>query len=351
MRVLIVGGGLSGVCLAHQLEQRNVDYKIIDKGKNHSSVIAAGMINPMVFRKMVKTWKGDDLIPYLKTFYPYVESKVGASFFFPRKIRRLFSTPEEAELWKQREQDNNYSDYIFRNDQNTTQDTPDYAKAKHGAGIVNSPGYIDSRIFMKSNHTYFLQQNKLDFSYFDFQQLDPVTASYKGEKYDAIVFSEGYQAKENPYFKYLPLNQTKGEVLIVSSQELRKDEILNRKCFVLPTQDGNYRLGATFDWDTTDVSTTEEGKTELLQQYAQLSSAQLTVLDQEAGIRPTVTDRRPLLGKHPTHERLLIFNGMGTKGYMLAPYFANHFCDHLLNNEKLDEEVDIRRFQKKHFTA
>jgi len=349
MRVLIVGGGLSGICLAHHLEELNVPFKLVDRGSNYSSRIAAGMINPMVFRKMVKTWKGDLLIPYLQRFYPAVEQKVGQRFFFPRTIRRVFSTPEEAELWKVRTLDTDYKEYIFIGEVNDTKHTPDYTKATYGNGIVKSPGYIDARIFMNVNHAYFEKKKKLMLEAFDFDSFDEKTLTYKSEPFDAVVFSEGYQGKDNPFFHYLPLQQTKGEVLIVESEELKKDEILNRKCFILPTVDGKFRLGATFTWNTSDPSPTEKAREELLDQYEKLSSAPISVLDQEGGIRPTVTDRRPLIGEHPTKKGIYIFNGMGTKGYMIAPYFAAHFCDHLLKQKPLDEEVDIQRFYNKHF--
>jgi glycine/D-amino acid oxidase-like deaminating enzyme len=147
----------------------------------------------------------------------------------------------------------------------------------------------------------------------------------------------------------LPLQQTKGEVLTVASDDLKRDEILNRKCFILPIENGDFKLGATFSWDKTDTKPTDEAREELLGQYKQLSTARLTILEQEGGIRPTVVDRRPLIGEHPEYEGLFIFNGMGTKGYMLAPYFSEHLLLHALYSEKLDDEVNIQRFYKKYF--
>lgn len=346
-KVLIVGGGLSGICLAHQLEERGVNYLMIDQGINESSVIAAGMINPMVFRKMVKTWRGDDLIPYLKKFYTQVEDRVGQHFFFPRKIRRVFSTQDERNYWLQRLQDSDYEDYIHLLED--AEPIPDYVVNKFGNGWVKSPGYVDAKRFMKSNHDYFLQKEKLRLKNFDFQSFDANAKSYKDEFFTHVVFAEGYRGKFNPYFNYLPLQQTKGEVLTIRSDAFRKDEILNRKCFVLPLEQGDFKLGATFSWDTTDTVPTDKARKQLLEQYDQLSTAKIEILDQEGGIRPTVTDRRPLLGEHPELEGLFIFNGMGTKGYMIAPYFSEHFVNHLLEGEKLDDEVAIERFYKKHY--
>ncbi|MEL7021711.1 MAG: hypothetical protein AAGK47_08885, partial [Bacteroidota bacterium] len=60
--------------------------------------------------------------------------------------------------------------------------------------------------------------------------------------------------------------------------------------------------------------------------------------------RPTVKDRRPFLGKHPDFSRLAIFNGLGTKGASLGPYFAQQMTNHLLQQTALEPDVDITRF-------
>lgn len=347
MNVLIIGGGLSGICLGHTFQDKNIEFKILDAGVNHSSKIAAGMINPMVFRKMVKTWKGDELIPFLNEFYPTIEKKIGAQFFFPRKIRRVFSTKDEKDYWNLRLNDEEYQDYIHPYEDSNP--TPKYAINEFGSGWVKSPGYIDAKIFIKENQRYFIDEGKMITESFDFEKFDPDNGTYKGEKFTHFIFSEGYQAIENPYFKYLPFVLTKGEVLSIKNNELRTNEILNRKCFVLPAQDGTFKLGSTFEWNTTDTSPSEDAKEQLLTQYSQLTTAPATVVDQEAGIRPTVADRRPLIGVHPERENLYIFNGMGTKGYMLAPYFADEFYRHLVEDAPLNSEVDIKRFFRKHF--
>jgi glycine/D-amino acid oxidase-like deaminating enzyme len=48
---------------------------------------------------------------------------------------------------------------------------------------------------------------------------------------------------------------------------------------------------------------------------------------------------------HPEHDQLLVFNGLGTKGVMLAPYFANKMARFTLKDEPLPEEVNISRFK------
>lgn len=342
MNVIIVGAGLSGICIAHELEKHNIPYQIIDKNKNYSTRVAGGMINPMTFRRMIKTWKGDELLPTIAKYYPEIEKKVGERFFFPIKIRRIFSTPEEQKMWEEKVDDNSYLSYL--SSINKPEETPPYITNKFGNGFVKTPGYIESKTFLISNQKYFKNKNTLINADFDYQALDTERKTYQGKSYTHLIFAEGFEGENNPYFNYLPFKNAKGETLTIQSRVINRDEILNRKCFILPTQDGNFRLGSTYSWGTKDPSPTEAAKEELINNYLDLSSAAMEILNHQAGIRPTAMDRRPMIGEHPEHKGLYFFNGMGAKGFMIAPYFAIQFVKFLQGKEELEKEVDIKRF-------
>ena len=63
-----------------------------------------------------------------------------------------------------------------------------------------------------------------------------------------------------------------------------------------------------------------------------------------AGVRPTVKDRRPLVGRHSEYKNLYMLNGLGTRGVMIAPYVAKELFEFIENDEALDIEIDINRF-------
>jgi glycine/D-amino acid oxidase-like deaminating enzyme len=168
--------------------------------------------------------------------------------------------------------------------------------------------------------------------------------SFNGVAYDDVIFCEGYLGKENPWFGSLPLNQTKGETLTIKSDGIPEDESVNRKCFILPLGNQQFKVGSTYEWHTSTLNTTEKGREEILEKAAYLTNAKIEVIDQAVGIRPTVIDRRPLIGTHPEHKNYHIFNGLGTKGYMLAPTLSREFIAYLLDGTALDAEVNIDRF-------
>ena len=87
-------------------------------------------------------------------------------------------------------------------------------------------------------------------------------------------------------------------------------------------------------------------KSKLIEKLNNILTVPYDVVDHKAGIRPTVSDRKPLIGFHPEHPSVGIFNGMGTKSVMIAPYFAKQFADHLVHNKPLDALADVQRFRR-----
>lgn len=93
-----------------------------------------------------------------------------------------------------------------------------------------------------------------------------------------------------------------------------------------------------------DDKPSERGLSELKAALNSTLKLPYKIVDHLAAIRPAVKDRRPLVGFHYTLPNVAIFNGMGTKGFSLAPYLANQFADSLLGGYSLQPEINVRRF-------
>jgi glycine/D-amino acid oxidase-like deaminating enzyme len=345
MRVLIVGAGLAGYTAAHHLLNSRAEITMIDSEKNVSSSVAAGIINPIVFRRTTLSWRLAELLEYGYPFYQNLEQKLNASFFRKIPIRRLFSHEQEREAWEKKQTQEAYQPYLkvlshedleFPIEQNT-----------FGTGVVLQAATVDSKAFLEANKRFFEERGMLQTAVFDYSELDPVKAKYNGKTYDYILFCEGKDGKYNPYFSYLPLTQTKGEVLTIQLQDLPRDESLNRKCFLMPQPDGTWKTGSNYVWDTDDSTPTEDAKAEILRNLESITSEKPEIVFHEAGVRPTVDDRRPLLGTHPEFPKLAIANGLGAKGFMTAPLVIKELIDHLLSDSALHPETTIQRFSGK----
>ena len=341
---LIVGGGIAGLSLAFSMYERNIPFKLIDAKKNYSSIIAAGLINPIVFRRTTKSWRVDEFTPYLESFYKKIEALVGLNFFHPISIRRIFAHEQERNEWEKKQLQPEYSSYL--NEISTEDNAFSNPKNNFGTGTIERAYYVSTVTFMEQAYRFLEENNFIQYEEVNYSDFDTTTTSYKDEVYEKIFFCQGYTNAENPWFGSLPIQCTKGETLTVHSTQLPKDVSLNLKCFVLPIGNQEFKVGATYDWNSTDLSITEKGKEQLEAHLKTLTDAPYTIIDQKAGIRPTVLDRRPLLGKHSEFPNLILFNGLGTKGYMMAPLLANELLDHVFNNSPLDPEVNIQRFEK-----
>lgn len=344
MHYLIIGQGLAGSLLAHRLEEQGVTFKIMDSGINESSRIAAGIINPIVFRRVTKSWMVDECMEEAVQYYLSLEKKLAEDFLFSRTIRRAFSSEQEIDSWKKKSETPEFNNYISHPDETT--EIPDYLNAPFGNGIVNSAFYVDAKKFIDANTAYFKKKGVLIRDEFDYSKIIKSGCNIDGEHFDRVVFCEGYRGLSNPFFNDLPLTATKGQILELKIEGIvNKNEILNRKCFLLQMEDGSFKSGATYEWDSPNTKITEEARIELCEKLEGLINLKFEVTGQEAGVRPTTNDRRPLMGVHKEQNKLFIFNGLGAKGYLLGPILSKNMAEYLVLDLPLRNEVNINRFR------
>ena len=344
MKILIVGGGIAGISVSLQLINRGINVSVIDNGINQSTSVAAGLINPIVFRRTTKSWRADEFIPYLEAFYQELERMSNSTFFFPLKIRRVFSSEQEQNDWKKKEERADYQHFLKKI---TKQDNEyNLVPCPYGTARVDKCFWVNSLEFMEAGKRVIEKQGLWINQPFDYSKFDAKDKKYEDIAYDSVVFCEGYQVRNNPLFNLLAISPTKGQVLTVSAQTLPEDESLNRKCFVLPLGENRFKIGSTYEWDSTNVTITDEGKQHILENLSVLVDESPVILEQEAGIRPTTIDRRPFIGEHSIYKGNYIFNGLGTKGYMIAPLLSKEFTDFLLDGIELNPEVFVYRREK-----
>lgn len=341
-RILIFGAGLAGTCLAHQFMRRGQQVQLVDSGENHSSSIAAGMVNPIVFRRMNKSWRLDEFLPEAQAFYREISQEIGEELYHPIVIRRFFSSQQERLMWEERQEQEAYKHYLHPLLQEDIQH--EGAHNLFGSGRVKNAFWINAAKWVAANNAFFQQQGLLNFGEFDPNTWDPQTRTYRNITYDKVIFCLGYRQKSEHTFSYLPLQQTKGQTLLIESDQLPTEESLNRKCFVLPVGKNQFRVGATYEWNNASLETSEAARDQLIEMLSSLGTYDYQILEQRAGVRPTVLDRRPLMGEHPEYQGVYIFNGLGTKGYMMAPTLANELASFILDQTPLHPETDIRRF-------
>lgn len=347
-KYLIVGQGLAGSILAYFLDKAQIDFLIIDKTSGATaSRQATGLINPVTGRRLVKSWMIEELLPFAKETYTNIQNQLSGDLFKETSILKFISSIEQLNDVSSKIIDHQYSEYlsdIQKVDENLFHN-------ELGAFQTLKVLQININNLLDQLLDFFKEKNKILNEKLDcfFLQKDKEKWRYKNIEAENIIFCEGFNTINNPYFKYLPIRQTKGEALIFESKALPQDKIIGGFCNITPLGNHQFYAGATYDWDDIDLNPTEKKKKIILQKIEQTIKVSFKIIDHKAGIRPTVIDRRPLIGQHPKHKNLFIFNGLGTKGLSLAPYFAHHFVEYIKNKTPLNTEVDIKRFEEKYY--
>jgi glycine oxidase len=342
---IIVGKGLAANILALRFKEHHVNYAIIgDSTLSKCSQIAAGLWNPIVFKRMTLSWKAEDLITELKQFYPAAERTLGSKFYTERIIIKPFFSEEEKNFWIKKAK-GELSVFVDKNI-HFPKDEHRSLVIPNSYGIVNDCGNIDVAGFLNACEKVHSNNITEKFNH-SLLQIENDHVSYKNVQAKNIIFCEGYLVKDNPLFNWLPMKPVKGEILDIEANDIElKNEILNHNAFIFRTS-RHFKMGSTYDWDDLTENTTEKGLNELKEKLTGLISSPYKILAHKAGIRPSTLDRRPIIGPHPQHKNVFVFNGLGTKGVMLAPYFSKNFVYFYLNKTTLNTDVNIKRYYPK----
>ncbi|MBK7410104.1 MAG: FAD-binding oxidoreductase [Saprospirales bacterium] len=345
---LIVGQGLAGSLLAFFLHQKGKRLLVVDPGlENTASKVAAGIINPITGRRFVKSWRIDDLVPFARQTYLDLEVLLGVPFFKSRNILRTLHNPTELNHWMSRLGDPGFEPYMLP--ESDPGRWTSLIQAVYAFGEATQAGQVNlSGLLLHFRH-WIQTHHLLIEDVFDYEDLDRSSdmLRYRDWSAQSIVFCEGYQAKHNPYFGNLPYEGAKGEVLHISLPGPQPDKMLRHHFFLVPQEDGTYWAGSNYIWRYENDQPTPESRAWLIGQLEKVLNVPYEIIDHKAAIRPTVKDRRPLLGVHPEFPNIFIFNGLGTKGASQGPFFAHHMANYLTAHSPIDPEVDIRRFHAK----
>lgn len=336
----ILGQGLSGSLLAIALLKRGKRILVIDDHHRHSSTrVAAGLINPVTGKRLVRTAGLEDCLPVAMNTY--------GRALVHKPMWRLFHNMAQKQQWLDRQQEPGYLHYL--GDVMPADATPYPIKAEYGYGVQLQVAALDTKTFLEKSHDYLLENNCYVQAQPQYQafSLEGSAMHWREHRAEMIIFCEGYQGINNPWFDYLPYQLAKGEFLTLKTDHDLPDVMINSGHWLLPLGDGLYRLGATYQHDSYN-DTTSEAARELLMKavYGFIDeSVQFEKVNQQAGVRPTTLDKQPFIGVHPKYQQIAICNGFGSKGVLMAPWHVKQLVNHLCDGEALPDYADINRYR------
>lgn len=364
---IIIGQGLAGTALAWQLRWAGQRVLVIDRERPvTASRVAAGLITPITGRRMVNAWQYDELWPVAQQFYARVESETGVTCFHEQPMVRLFRSSEAREHFEstrklartagtavpsQLHSLAGASAWMNTRDANDTDVDLDSYRSEHG-GFTMTGGRLDVATYLRASRAVFIADGAYQRANIDVANDIELTATgvvVTPLKLTArrLIFCQGFGGVENPYFRSLPFLPAKGEMLTVDVPQLSEVHVVHREVWLAPAPTGGYRVGATYDSRRLDETPTSAGRAELCGKLDHLLHRPYTVTDHVAAVRPAMHDQRPLLGIHPQHPQLACFNGLGSKGCLWAPYFAEQLTRHLLDGTAIEPVVQLRNRKRR----
>ncbi len=340
---IVVGSGLAGIMFCDVLMQHSETFIVVDDCSQKASMVAGGLYNPVILKRFTPVWKSSEQLALALPRYQALEAQLNVQLDYKIPVYRLFASVEEQNNWFLASDKVGLSEYIKPEIHHIENKS---VKNDFGFGKVLHTGRIDTKTLIDSFKNELSSNNQLIETSFDYDalQFNRDTVSYKNIKAKHIVFAEGFGLKQNPFFNKLPLKETKGELLVIHAPKLNIDFVLKSGVFLIPLADDTYIVGATYEWNDKSNNITKEARIELLDKLKTFIVCDFEVIDQVAGIRPTVIDRRPLVGQHENYKQLYVLNGLGTRGVMIAPYVAKKLYNFIENGVEIDSEINITRF-------
>ena len=346
--VLIIGQGICGTFLSRELERASLSYVVIDEERPlTASRAAAGLINPVTGRRLVKTWMIDELLPFVQEVYRQVGEEPEGSFLRPARVVDFFPTPQMRLAFLRRYEEDPAGYLRLPEDEGDWRDRFSY---DFGYGWISPCYLVDMQGLLGSIRRLLAGKGVLRAERFDLQELtvEPTRVQYRDIEARWAIFCDGIESMQNEYFSRLPFAPNKGEVLVVEAPGLTLPEavVFKKGMSLIPWKEGLFWVGSSYEWSFTDAGPTAAFRERTEAVLKEWLRAPFRVVDHIAAVRPATLERRPFVGFHPLYPAVGILNGMGTKGCSLAPYFARQLVQLMVSGVAIQADADILRFRK-----
>lgn len=341
---IIVGLGLSGVSFCQKLKQNQKSFVVIDHGQQSASRVGSGLFNPIALKRTKPAWRGPQLMSIAIPLYKALEIDLGIQFVHHAPILKIMQQTADINDWHRASALADCKSYI---NHDVVQNTNPVITVPLGFGVVKNTGWVDTALLVERYSLLLESKKALIKAVFDSNALQFTENGVRYGKIEAkyIVFTQGVGLISNPRFSFIPLQKTKGELMVIECEDLQEKSIIHGGVFMIPLGNNRYRVGSTYNWRDQAEGTTTSARISLQTKLDKIVRTPYQIINQSAGFRPTTPDRRPVIGVHPRFPQLAICNGMGSRGVLQAPFCAELLYDYIENGTLIPQEININRFK------
>jgi glycine/D-amino acid oxidase-like deaminating enzyme len=285
----------------------------------------------------------DALMPFAMNAYKSIGNELGIECIQQKDIVDFFPGPQMRMAFLSRLE----QDPEFLSIPGDTMAWRNFLNYEFDYGIIQPCYLVDVAALLQAFRNRLIQKGWLIEEHFEEHEF--VTKEdgieYRNINAGKIIFCDGISSMQRNYFRLLPFAPNKGEVLIARINNLPATHIFKKGINIVPWKDDLFWIGSSHEWQFETEQPTIVFRDRTIAQLKAFVKLPFTIIDHWAAVRPATLERRPFIGFHPGHSNIGIFNGMGTKGCSLAPFFANALARHLTQEVPLPPEADIHRFK------
>lgn len=332
---IIIGQGLAGTMLSMQMTEANIKHLVVDKETlSASSKIAAGLANPIVLKRLKWVKDAELFTPALNSFYKGWEKKLKTRFWHPITLNHIFHDTEEVNHWMEKSDANYFKNHLGSVKRNSSE----HITAPYGIGELHGINWLNTSHFLSAYRKY-LETRK---QYLSITLNDSPEAKLKniGITADTVIYCTGHLLRKQFPALEKCFTPTRGEVIVLNNTEIH--QAWHKAIFALPIGNGKVKIGASYAHDVLEDISSEEGKSFLIQKLKQFYSGPYTILSHKGGVRPNISDRKPILGQ--VKQNTYVFNGMGSRGVLMLPYLGELMLKHLQGADTIPSRWNLERF-------
>ncbi len=332
---LIIGRGIAGSILSFKLSERGIAHTIIDEpGLSSSSNVAAGLVNPVVLKRLKLVAGASEYLNAAQPFYRGLQTKTHNTFLHEVPISHIFQSIGELNNWNEKASNPAFAPFLGAIEKCESKSLI----APLGNGLMKNTSWLDTNAFLEFHKITLPAENKI----VEHQLAASDLAEFKSE-FHHIIICNGHLLRHFLLGFENIFSPTRGEVMVIETEaDLPQDQIIHGPVFILPLGTNRYKVGATYHWDNLIDVPTAEGLTKLETDLGKIFIGDYKVIEHHAGVRPNTRDRKPILGK--IEDKLYCFNGLGSRGVLMAPLLAEQLLDYILSGTELDESINLSRF-------
>jgi glycine/D-amino acid oxidase-like deaminating enzyme len=353
----IMGAGLAGVSLAHELLSEQASVFLVDpRGiAGGASGAPLALVNPATGRYATKTSDAEECINSVKTHLEMVQESSPVQFFKQTGVLRPALDSRIASRMQQNLEETQWPDgWIEWMDEQTLKEFHPGINCVDGGVWLPVGMTVDSGVYLSSFKDRLVQQGlklntgstykikKKENSWqISFENGQSITAAN-------LIFTTGIYSSEFKFWKDIKLHPVKGQLAVMEAPKpVNFNHAVSALGYTSSLSSNRFLIGSTYEHEFEDEEPDAEGLDYLLSRFGKVLPSlrsESKVIAQWAGVRASTPNRKPVIGRHPEHENLYLFAGLGSKGLLYSAYGSQLLARNILSGSAIPQELDIQRF-------